>query len=296
MRVAFLGAGNMAQGMILNALAAGYDVRVFNRTASRIEPLAEKGARPANTPKLAAQDADVVVSMVTNDEASRACWLGPNGALAAQWANDGVGVESSTVSVGWIAELNAAATTRQILDAPVAGRPDAALAASLLMFAGGNAQALHKVRPLLEKLSRHVFHFGPSGAGIVFKLLYNAVGAVQIAAVAEAMVALERLGINLETAAEAFAMGSTGSPNVTRAVPHMTGGAYTLPPQFPGAGRLKDLRYARDAVDTAQGSFLLGDAAIAVFKLMADLGMEQSNDTEVVNALRMTLGKLSAFK
>ena len=122
MKVALLGLGTMGMGMAGRLLGAGFPLAVFNRTARKAEALASKGARVAASPRDAATGADVIVSMVADDVASRGMWLGHNGALAG--AKDGaVLVESSTLSTPWVSELSGAASKRgcELLDTPVTG-------------------------------------------------------------------------------------------------------------------------------------------------------------------------------
>src|SRR5207248_10985712 len=117
--VALLGLGTMGAGMAGRLLSSGFPLSVYNRNAERAKPLAERGASVANSPRDAALNAEVVVSMVADDVASREIWLGPNGALTA--AKSGVvWIESSTMSVGWSKELatNASRAHCELLDAP----------------------------------------------------------------------------------------------------------------------------------------------------------------------------------
>src|SRR6266702_2545487 len=110
-RVAVLGLGTMGMGMATNLLKAGFPLAAYNRTTAKAAQLAEAGGRVANTPADAAQDADVIISMLSDDDASRKTWTGENGALSA--AKPGaVLVESSTVTPAWIAELARLAAER----------------------------------------------------------------------------------------------------------------------------------------------------------------------------------------
>src|SRR5689334_11596666 len=125
--VALLGLGVMGAGMAQNLLKAGFTLTVYNRTQSKAEPLAAKGARVAETPRAAARNAQVIIGMVGDDAASRAIWLGDDGALSAA-EEDAVLVECSTLSVAWVHELAGLAAQRNLafLDSPVAGSKDAA--------------------------------------------------------------------------------------------------------------------------------------------------------------------------
>ena len=80
--VALLGLGTMGNGMAANLLKAGFPLAVYNRTAAKAEPFARQGARIAYTPAEAAQGAKLILSMLSDDDASRDAWTGPSGALA----------------------------------------------------------------------------------------------------------------------------------------------------------------------------------------------------------------------
>src|SRR5215468_1107975 len=104
MSVALLGLGTMGAGMAENLLKAGFRVSLYNRTRSKAEAFAEKGARVTDSPADAVKGAQVILAMVANDNASREMWMGAHGALAGAQTG-AVLVESSTVSPEWISEL-----------------------------------------------------------------------------------------------------------------------------------------------------------------------------------------------
>ncbi|MGC2300853.1 MAG: NAD(P)-binding domain-containing protein [Acidobacteriaceae bacterium] len=135
-KIAFLGLGLMGSGMAARLLGAGYPVTVWNRTRDRARPLAELGATVADSPAGAAEGAEIIFSMLADDAACRAAWLGSEGALAAAGAG-AVLVESSTVTVGWIEELSKAAEARglALVDAPVTGSKAQAAGGQLLFLA-----------------------------------------------------------------------------------------------------------------------------------------------------------------
>ena len=187
-RIGFLGAGVMGGAMIRNLLGGGHEVCVYNRTLEKARALEADGATLAATPREAAAGADAIYSMVTNDDASRACWTGADGALAGDFKPGALAIEGSSVSRDWVLELAglAAAKGLRFLDCPVAGRPDVAKAGTLWVYAGGAADDVEAARPILEPLSRSITHFGPTGSGIAFKLIYNVMGTIQVAALGEA--------------------------------------------------------------------------------------------------------------
>src|SRR5688500_11742318 len=145
-RIGFLGLGTMGTGMVGRLLDAGHGVVVWNRTAGRTEPLRQKGATIASSPREAAAGADVVIGMVADDRASRAVWDGEHGAVRGLTAGS-VAIECSTLSPGWVEELAALVQARgaAFLDAPVTGSKPQAANGELLFLVGGDAAALDGV-------------------------------------------------------------------------------------------------------------------------------------------------------
>ena len=132
-KIAFIGLGTMGGAMAQNLLDAGFPVVVYNRTRDRALPLQAKGAEVADTPKIATQAAEVIFTMVTDDTASRAVWLGEQGILAGAKLGS-ILIESSTVSPTWIRELSRHASNFCLLDAPVAGSQPQAIAKELIFL------------------------------------------------------------------------------------------------------------------------------------------------------------------
>ncbi|HLJ40364.1 MAG TPA: NAD(P)-binding domain-containing protein, partial [Candidatus Acidoferrales bacterium] len=132
-RVAILGLGLMGTGMAKRLLSEKFPVVVYNRGREKAEALAADGATVAGSPREAAAKVRVVISMVADDAASRAVWLGENGALAGA-APGKLLIESSTLTTGWVRELATAAARQNcdFLDAPVTGSKPHAASGELL--------------------------------------------------------------------------------------------------------------------------------------------------------------------
>ena len=284
-KIAFLGAGRMGGGMIANLHKAGHAVTVYNRSLAPLEPLADLGVRCAATPAEAADGAEFVMSIVTEDHASEIVWEGPGGALEGRLAANTVAIESSTVSLGRIRALARAAGGRGMafMDCPVAGRPDAAMAGSLTVFAGGPDDALERGRPVLDAISREILHMGSVGSGITFKLIYNAVGATQLASLAEAMAACRNAGLDVEVAARALNQGATGSAHVRLHAAVMGSGGYPPVPSFAPSGRIKDLEYAVSLMRDNGVDAGVTDAARALFERVDPASRNVISDTQVVD-------------
>lgn len=196
MKVGFVGLGAMGQGMARTLVRAGHEVTVWNRTHARAEALAADGARIARTPAEAAQ-AGVVFSMVSEDRALEAVVSGPEGILAGL-PRGGVHVSASTIGLDTAERLTAshADAGRQLLSAPVFGRPDAAAAGKLVVVAAGPEAALQAARPLLEALGPKLFVVGqaPAQANVV-KLAGNFLITTVIEGLAESTTFVAKAGV-----------------------------------------------------------------------------------------------------
>jgi 3-hydroxyisobutyrate dehydrogenase len=243
-RVAILGLGIMGGGMAANWLAKGFEVSVWNRTAAKAQALAGKGAKLAATPRDAAQGADFIFAMVSDDDASRSVWLGPNGALAGA-KSGAIGVESSTLTPDWIRELGGHARAKGcgFLDAPVGGSRPAADAGELRFFVGGDPQTYEAARPALAAVGSRMDLLGPLGAGATWKLINNQLGAGQIAALAEALEVAKKAGFKSEQISELILGGPAASPMVKLKLPRMLAEDFE-PADFALNLMLKDARYA----------------------------------------------------
>jgi 3-hydroxyisobutyrate dehydrogenase len=241
--VAVLGLGNMGAGMARRLLHSGFSVIVYNRRREVAAPFADAGANVASTPAEAAKGAELIVSMVADDEASRAVWLGANGALS-NIDPGTIVVESSTLTPGWVEQLAAAASEKgcPMLDAPVTGSKMHANAGELLFLVGGSADVLEKARPALRAMSRDIIHLGPIGSGARMKLVNNFVCAVQISALAEAIALISRVGLDPAQALSVLTNGAPGSPLVKTIAGRISDKQFDT--QFAARLMEKDLNYA----------------------------------------------------
>jgi 3-hydroxyisobutyrate dehydrogenase len=283
--VALLGLGTMGNGMAANLLKAGFPLAVYNRTAAKAEPFARQGARIAYTPAEAAQGAKLILSMLSDDHASRDAWTGPNGALAT--AEPGtVLVESSTVSPGWITEFADLAQARglDLLDAPVTGSRTQAEGGQLVFLVGGSEQALSRATPALQAMSKEIIHLGPVTSGAQMKLLNNFLCGVQVASLAEGMVWLEHSGLNRDKALQVLKTGAPGSPLIASICARMTSGENVV--NFLLKLMSKDLAYAHAAAEDAGVELTTAANARELFERAAAAGYADRDMSAVVELLR----------
>ncbi len=235
--VGFVGFGAMGSRLAGRLLDAGNEVYGTNRTKSKARPLIEHGLHWCETPRDVAAAADVIFSMVTDDDALEAIASGPDGILA-----DRVDARGA-----------------QLLDTPVSGSIPQAESGTLAIFVGGTDEAFATVEPLLRELGGAITHIGPNGQGLLIKLAVNISLAVQTLAFSEGLLLAERGGIDPRLAAEVMSKSSIGSPMLKARVRLLL----DLPEHawFDVTLMEKDIRLAREAA--AELAVPLPSAAVA---------------------------------
>jgi 3-hydroxyisobutyrate dehydrogenase-like beta-hydroxyacid dehydrogenase len=209
----FIGLGSMGSRIAKRLLAAGNQVSGYNRTPEKAEALIQAGMQWKNTPRDVAQAADITLSMVRDSAALSSVTDGPDGILAGLSAGK-IYVDMSTVSPRLIRDLagRVAATGARMLEAPVSGSIPAAEAGTLIIYVGGEAQALERVQPTFEQLSQKVIHVGESGQAIVTKIAINLNLPTQLISLFEGLLLAERSGIPRATALESLLNSAAASP------------------------------------------------------------------------------------
>ena len=265
-QIGFIGLGRMGHGMAGRYLDNGFTVAIWNRSKAKAEDLIARGARWAHSPSDAADGAEAIVSMVADDEASRTVWLGKQG--AATTAKPGtLAIECSTVSYRYALDLARDLRGRGLtyIDSPVTGLPDAAASGKLTLLVGAEPADLERVRPYLAPLSSTIRHFGPVGAGTVYKLINNLMGAIQIAGIAEGLAIAEQAGLDMKLVLEAIETGVAASPQVLRHSRRMVARDFAGA-TFTAALRHKDAAYAVALAESLlAGAPLMGRAAVEAY-------------------------------
>jgi len=282
-KVAFVGIGRMGLPMARNVARAGHELTVFNRTASRCDPLRDVGAAVAASAAEAVRDAEVLVTMLSDPPAVEELLEG----MLADASVGLVWLEMSTIGPTAARRFAARAADAgvEMLDAPVSGSTAAAEATTLASMVGGSAAALERARPVLEAMTEAHFHLGPAGAGAAMKLAVNVMLAAQTVAIAEALVMAEVAGIGRADAYDVIAAGALASPFVDYKRDAFLDSDGT-PPAFALDLMRKDLRLALEQ-GAAAGLPLLGaGASEAAVTLAAGLEGGDEDLVRVADALR----------
>lgn len=274
----------MGAGMATRLLSMGYPVSVYNRSRQKATGLGEAGAFVANTPREAAARSEVVIAMVADDAASRNIWLGEEGALAG--AEPGaLLLESSTLSVGWVKELCAAASKKgyEFLDAPVTGTKPHAATGDLFFMVGGSAEGFARARSILSVLGREVLHLGPTGSGALIKLINNFVCGVEAAAFAEALAFVTAGGLDREKSISVLANSALASPLIKRMLTSMAANDFS--PNFPLKLMTKDIGYAIKEAERVGVALRTAVPAAEVFRHALGRGLGEQDFSAVIKGV-----------
>lgn len=282
-KITILGTGAMGSRMAENLIKAGHEVTVWNRTREKTADLETVGAKVADTPAAAAATADFVISMVRDDDASRAVWLDKNTGALETLPETAIAVESSTVTLAWARELAAACASKNIgfLDAPVAGSRPQAEAGQLIYLVGGAAETLAQAEPILKTMGAAVHHAGDAaGSGAAVKLAVNALFGVQITAVGELLGFLKNCGLDHARAFEIIAATPVCSPAAKAAGAAMLSGNFA--PMFPVELVEKDFGYVAETAAENHSETPMANAARRVLNRAIEKGYGEDNLTSVV--------------
>jgi 3-hydroxyisobutyrate dehydrogenase-like beta-hydroxyacid dehydrogenase len=244
-RIGLIGLGLMGRPMGMNLLKAGHSLTVWNRTPARADELVAAGAVLAKNPREVAEASEVLLSIVSDPPALESVLWGTDGAFGGLKAGT-IYVDSSTISPVLVKKIAAACQEREVrfLDAPVTGGDWGAREGNLVFMIGGDVATFKEVEPVLTVMGKKIFHLGPNGAGQTIKLAMNAILALEVAAVAEAIGLVTKAGLAGEQLLEVLqaSMGRSGLLDLK--TPLMLKGDFK--PSFPLRLMHKDLGLALD--------------------------------------------------
>jgi 3-hydroxyisobutyrate dehydrogenase len=288
-RVGFIGLGIMGQGMARNLLKAGFPLRVWNRTASKAQPLIDEGAAAGASPADVAAHSDIVVTCVSDTPDVEAVLLGENGVIHGAKPGTLV-VDCSTISPQVTREIAAKLAEQGIhmLDAPVSGGSEGAAKGTLSIMAGGEPDQFARAKPVLQAMGKTITHIGPVGTGQIVKLVNQVLVVGNCLAMCEALLLAQAGGVDLQKTFDAISQGAAGSWMFTNRAPQIMRRDWR--PGFMIALQQKDLRLVLDAADEL-GVPLVGTSLIFnLYRTLEARGIEQEGNHALIKALEALAG------
>lgn len=268
--VAMLGTGIMGLPMARRLLAAGVEVRAWNRTREKAQPLEADGARVAGSPAEAVHGAELVITMVADGDAVAAT-MEDGGALSAM-SDGAVWLQMSTVGIAATEALQALADERGVafVDAPVLGTKKPAEQGGLTVLASGPDEARERCRPVFDAVGSKTLWLGEAGAGTRMKLVLNNWVLSLVESLAETVALAESLAIDPRLFLETIEGGPYGPPSAA-----LKGGAMVereFPPSFPLSLALKDAGLVLEAAERKRLELPVTRAAQAQMRRAVEAG------------------------
>jgi 3-hydroxyisobutyrate dehydrogenase len=285
MKIGLVGTGRMGSAMAIRLMSCGHEITVWNRTAEKTRSLAAAGAKVAATPPQLAEDAEIIISILTDAAAVEAVYLG-TGALLDSAVTGKLFVEMSTVRPQTKKALAHEIRSKgaALVDCPVGGSTGAAQDGKLFGFAGGEVGDVLRAKPVLDQLCRRVEHMGPVGAGASMKLAINLPLLVFWQALGEALVLCRPLNLDPQRVMDIFA-DTSGGPNVLKArggkIAAALEGQDTGPVTFDIDSIRKDLRTMIEEAKALGATLPIAERALECFDEAARDGLGGSDGVEL---------------
>jgi 3-hydroxyisobutyrate dehydrogenase-like beta-hydroxyacid dehydrogenase len=290
MKLGFVGLGAMGQLIVPRLMNAGHEVTGWNRSRDKAEPLIKQGMRWADTPRAAAEQSEIVFSIVTDARAVKACALGPDGILAGIKPG-AIYIDMSTIepdeSRGVAAEFAKAGAI--MLDGPISGSPVTVTAGNASVMIGGDEAAFERVKPVLLAIGPKVTRIGGNGLACQMKIAVNLLLMVEVIAFGEAVALAEKGGVAREAALDAILKSVAASPVLGYRGPFILDGKMPEVPLADVTLQQKDMMLALNLGRTLGSPVPLAAAANEMMNACRGLGID-GNDFVVAHQVYRRLG------
>lgn len=288
-RVGFIGLGIMGRGMARNLLKAGFPLRVWNRTASRMQPLVDEGAEAGASPADVAAHSDIIITCVSDTPDVEAVILGEDGVIHGAKQGSLV-IDCSTISPKVTKEIAAKLAEKGIhmLDAPISGGSEGAAKGTLSIMVGGDADQFERAMPVFQAMGKTITHIGPNGTGQTVKLVNQVLVVGNCLAMCEALLLAQAGGVDLQKTYDAISQGAAGSWMFTNRAPQIMRRDWR--PGFTVALQQKDLRLVLEAADEL-GVPLAGTGLIFnLYRTLEARGLGEEGNHALIKALEALAG------
>jgi 3-hydroxyisobutyrate dehydrogenase-like beta-hydroxyacid dehydrogenase len=288
--IGFIGLGTMGEPMAANLLRKGYSVHVYNRTPGKEEQLLELGADVAATPFEVAKNADVVITMISNDQAIEEVYFGDEGILKQLKPGTTI-IDCSTISPDLARRLASIITDNfcDFIDAPVTGSKPAAIDGTLLFMAGGDKQTIDDHSDILLSMGREVIYMGENGSGATAKLAHNTIVGINAAGLIEGMAIAAKSGIDTSSFLRVVQSGGAASMQADLKGQKIINHDFSV--QFSLALMLKDLKLSSALTDSLGISTPMLEATKSLFQLGQAAGYGESDLSALSHIYENWIGK-----
>lgn len=288
-RIGFIGLGIMGRGMARNILNAGFPLRVWNRTASRMDDLVAAGATAASSPADVAAHSDIIISCVSDTPDVQTVILGEDGVIHGAQAGALV-IDMSTISPQATVEIGQALAEKGVhmLDAPVSGGSEGAARGALSIMVGGAEEDVTRAMPVFQAMGQTITHVGGNGSGQTVKLVNQILVVGNTLAMSEALLFAQAGGVDLQKAFDAVSKGAAGSWMLTNRGPQII--ARDWRPGFTIDLQQKDLRLVLDAADQVGTPVLATSLIFNLYRTLQAQGLGVEGNHALVKALEHLAG------
>lgn len=288
-RIGFIGLGIMGRGMAHNLLQAGFPLRVWNRTASRMEPFVAAGAEAGDSPADVAAHSDIIVVCVSDTPDVEEVVLGNEGIRSGAKPGALV-IDCSTISPQVTkriaAELQDAGV--HMLDAPISGGSEGAAKGTLSIMVGGEAAQFERALPVLQAMGETITHVGPNGAGQTVKLVNQVLVVGNALAMCEALMLAQAGGLDLQKMHDAVSRGAAGSWMFTNRAPQIIDRDWS--PGFTIALQQKDVRLCLQAADEMGVPLFGTNIVFNLYRTLEAQGLQEEGNHALIKALEHLAG------
>ncbi len=288
-KIGFVGLGIMGQGMALNLIKAGFSITVWNRTASKADPIVAQGGQLAQNPAEVAANSDIVVVCVSDTPDVEHVVLGENGIIEGASSGDLV-IDCSTISPAATRDIAEKLSAKGVsmLDAPISGGSEGAVNGTLSIMIGGASADFERAKSVFEAMGKTITHVGEIGAGQTVKAVNQVLVVGNALAMCEAFMLAQAGGVDLKTTLKAVEAGAAGSWMLSNRGPQIIERDWR--PGFTIDLQQKDLRLVLEAADEL-GVPLPGTSLIfQLYRTLQAQGLGEQGNHLLIRALENLAG------
>ncbi|MDR1606559.1 MAG: NAD(P)-dependent oxidoreductase [Streptococcaceae bacterium] len=281
-RIGFIGLGVMGHAIADNLLTAGYELYVYNRTASKADDLVAKGAHYLATPRQIAEASELIITMVGYPTDVTAVYFNEASGIFSGISSGKIVIDMTTSTPTLAKEIATQATTLGVLalDAPVSGGDIGAKNRTLTIMAGGDQLAFERVAPIFSLIAKKAQYFGPAGSGQHVKMA-NQIGiAGTMTALSELLVYAQAAGLSLSAVLETLSAGGANTWSLDNYGPRILKADYS--PGFFVKHFIKDLKIALDEAQKMNLTLPATQGALALYETLADKGYQDAGTQSLI--------------